>query len=266
MPQGKGYTITIDGVASTALTGFMCHEIERQLIADRRTEYDYVGGMAGALVFGEEPGLRLITAQCSVLIDAVSAPARRAAVREVAAWYNHHEMKKVIFGDEPTMMEWAIPRAAPNVREWRQRGQFDLEWLCGPYSYDVDVSVATDVTASPDHVIQVTNDGDVATPFVLEFEAASAASTQAVQVNDRTWTHGANLATGEFVTFNTLTGTINLGENYDTDLRGIFLNGTLSMIDSEGRPPMLEPGVNDVHVLAPSTGATVRVLHRNRYS
>ena len=265
MPSGRGYTVTYDGVASTSLDGFMCHEVTRGLVAERRTNFDSVPGREGSFVFPEEPGMRVVELDCSVLVDAVDPALRRAAVRKVAAWYNRPTLRKLLISDEPGVYEMAIPADAPNVTEWRQRGSFVLPFLCEPYSYDAAVTTTTKVMAGATDVLVVQNDGDVRAPFIVEILASGSPSSQHVAANDRTWTRDLVLSNGNRMHFNTVSGTVHSGANYDTNIIGRFETATLTMADVSGRPPFLEPGANNVEVGA-SAGSTVNIYHRNRHS
>jgi predicted phage tail component-like protein len=260
------YVVTYAGVPSTDLTGFICHEVERGLIGARRTTFENIPGMEGAYVAPEEPGLRRIEIDASILIDAVNPAQRRAAVREVAAWYSHASMQKLIISDEPDLFEMAIAAEAPNVREWRQRGQFVLPFWTEPYSYQVELqhAAATAVGTTVDVIVDV--DGTApTTPFIVEMTASGASSFQYVTVNGRTWTRGTALAGGQSVTFNTKAGVMLLGVNTDTDLQGVYDPDDVSMGGGSGRPPWLEPGLNTIEVGMNHTGFDVDVWWRGRH-
>jgi len=266
MPSGKGYTVTFDGIPSTALTGFYCHQVERGLVAERRTAFEDIPGMEGAYVFPEEPGLRKVELDCSVMIPTVNAPARRAAVRQVASWYNRPRMKKLIISDEPTVYEMAIAAEAPNVTEWRQRGSFKLPFFCEPYSYQIDLQSHVEVATSAGDTFTVVNAGDVWTPFIIQIRAATPSTGAVVEVNGRVWEYNKTIPALGYVTFNTKAGVITNNINYDTDLQGIFLPAQVDMANTDGRPPYLEAGSNDIEVSLSSSGYTVTILWRGRYS
>lgn len=266
MPTGKGYLVTFDGVASTTLDGFICHEVTRGLVAARRTGYEEVPGREGAFVFPEQPGQRTLEIDASVLVGVVDPEERRAAVRAVASWYNKETPRKLIIGDEPGVYEMAIPASAPNVREWRQRGSFPLPFLCEPYSYEVDLNNVTQVAGSNTININIDNDGDVWTPLIVQITASGSSPSQAITLNGRTWTRATAMTSGQFVTFNTKAGVITNVANTDIDLQGVFSAANVSMAAASGRPPFLLPGANTLQVAAGHTGYTVNVWWRGRFS
>lgn len=266
MPAGKGYTVTYDGVASTTLTGFMCHEVERGLIAARRESFQDIPGMEGAYLFPEEPGMRTIDLDCSVLVDTVSPTARRAAVREVAAWYNRPTLRKLIISDEPDVYDMAIPASAPNVREWRQRGSFPLPFLCEPYSYQLDLQSQAVVGDASTKTVVINNDGDVWTPFIVAITMGASSPAQYIDIGDRRWQRDTTSGAATQLVFNTRAGVITVGANIDTDLQGLFDPDDVSMDDASGRPPFLEPGANTLEIAVGHTGWTATVLWRGRYS
>jgi predicted phage tail component-like protein len=264
--MSRGYTVTYDGIPSTSLTGFICHEVSRNLVATRRTGFEDVPGMEGSYVFPEEPGMREIELDCSVLVDEVNATARRAAVRQVASWFNRPRPKKLIISDEPDVYEMAIPASAPDVTEWRQLGQFPLPFVAEPYSYQIDLQQHVEVAGAGADTFTIDNDGDVWTPFIIQVRAASASTGCHIEVNGRVWEYNETIASLAYVTFNTKAGVITNQINYDTDLQGIFLPAQVDMNHAAGRPPYLEPGINEIDV-SMSTGAyTVTILWRGRYS
>lgn len=265
MPSGKGYTVTYDGVASTSLDGFMCHEVSRGLLAARRTAFEDVPGREGAFLFPEQPGMRAMSIDCSVLVDSFPVD-RREAVRKVASWYNKETMRKLSISDEPGFYEMAIPAAAPDVTEWRQRGAFELPFLCEPYTYETALRNHNQTAGTASVDITINNPGDVWTPLIVQITAAGASATQSITINGRTWARATAMTTGQFVTFNTRAGVITNVANTDTDLQGLFNANQVSMATATGRPPFLAPGNNTLTVAAAHTGYTVNVWWRGRFS
>lgn len=266
MPSGRGYTVTYDGVASTSLDGFMCHEVTRGLVAERRTNFDSVPGREGSFVFPEEPGMRVVELDCSVIVDAVDPALRRAAVRKVAAWYNRPTLRKLLISDEPGVYDMAVPADAPNVTEWRQRGSFVLPFLCEPYSYETTLRYVTGTAGANPLVLNIENPGDVWTPFIVQITASGSSSSQSVAANGRTWTRATAMTAGQHVTFNTRAGVITNAVNGDTDLQGLFSAANVSMANASGRPPWLEPGTNALTINGGHSGFTYHVWWRGRFS
>ncbi len=264
--MGKGYTVTFGGVASTTIPSFMCHEVERDLVAQRRTAFEDIPGMEGAYVFPEEPGLRRIELDCSVLVDAVDPELRRAAVRDVAAWYNRPTMQKHVIGDEPGVYDMAIAADAPSVREWRQRGKFKLPFWTEPYTYQETLQNHTEVASAAADTFVVNNIGDVWTPFIIQVRAATASTGCHITVNGRTWEYNETIGALGYVTFNTRAGVITNAANFDTDLQGVFDPNQVDMANTDGRPPWLEPGSNNVQVIMSTTAYTVNIWWRGRFS
>lgn len=267
MPLGKGYTVTYDGVASTTIPSFICHRVRRQLVGSRRTSFESIAGMEGAYVFPEEPGLRSIEIDASVLVDEVDTELRREALRSVAAWVNKFEMKKLFISDEPGKYDMAIFNGDADPDEWRQKGSFKLPFMCEPYSYQEELQHedATAAGTSVDIVIDV--DGTAPrSPFIVEMTAAGTSAFQSVTVNGRTWTRTTSLSALGIVTFNTKAGVMLLGANTDTDLQGTFDPDDVSMAGGSGRPPYLVPGSNTITVAMNHTGFSVDVWWRGRYA
>jgi predicted phage tail component-like protein len=264
--MANGYLVTYGGVASSALTGFWCHEVSRDLVAARRTSYETVPGMEGSYVIPEEPGMRKLEIDASIMIPVVDKEARRAAVREVAAWYNRPRPAKLIIDDEPDLYEMAVPESAPNVREWRQRGSFKLPFLCEPYTYESTLQHITAVAGAALTNVVVPNDGDVWTPLIVQIQAAGTSAGQAIEIGSRQWQRNTSMTAGQFVTFNTKAGVITNVANTDTDLQGVFDPANVSMVNAAGRPPYLEPGNNTLEIIMATSGYTYHVWWRNRFS
>lgn len=265
MPNGKGYTITYDGVASTTIPEFFCERVKRNLVGARRHTTEYVPGREGAWVFPELPGLREIEVECGILADSFPLP-RRGAVRDVARWIGSADtMRPMIISDDPDLFEMALLDGAPDVDEWRQLGRWKMKFIAMPYSYAVEAQEVEEVASSGLDTFALNVAGDVFSEPVIQITAAGALGSVELTLNGRTLVYDDIIGAADTVTFNSISKTVTLGVNEDIDLIGYFDVADLAMQHVSGLFPYLVPGANTLQVDAAVSGYTVNVQWRDRY-
>lgn len=264
MPNGKGYTITYDGVASTSIPEFICHSIRRQLVGERRHTIEKVAGMPGGWLFPEQAGTRLIEIEASVLADSWPAD-RREAVRAVANWLDKDSFKKLILGDDPAVYNMAILNEAPQIDEWRDLGSFTFAMLAMPYTYALAISEVTDSSLSASDTVVIPVLGDVYTEPIIEVTAPGGGiSSVQITLNGRQLVYSTAITSANKININCISKTVHTGAIADTDLQGTFNPATLSMATVSGQFPYLLPGNNNLSIVS-ATGAAVKVQWRDRY-
>lgn len=243
MPNGKGYTITFDGVSSTTIPEFMCHTVSRSLLGSNRSQIRETAGREGAWYFPEKRGLRVIKIQASVLTTLVggSFPAnRRDAVTRVADWLDKPGFKKLKISDETGRFYKAALTTEVDVDEWRHKGTFELEFIAEPYAYDDNIateSFSLNKTGTP-HTWTMA--GSLDTFPVVELTAVGGNLTSVVfTTNGYIMVLSQTLLSGATITINSINFTTALGTNTDTELDGSFDAGTIAMIGVGGQFPIL---------------------------
>lgn len=270
MPNGKGYTITYGGVASTTIPSLICHEVKRPLVGKVRDSFEEVSGMDGAWHFSEKRGMKEITIPLSVL--AASYPVtRRATIESVADWLDTGVMTKLIISDQPDRYDMAVLAAEPDVQEWRERGSFEVQMLAFPYSYELNVRNDTKtLTSAGSWTTTFDTLCKVPTYPILEITPIGGGVTgYTITTNGRVFTYGTAVSVGNVISVSSLSYTVHSGTNADTDLQGTWNPATLLMTGVSGKFPIFtQPGVNTITV-APIGGSptsiTLKAYWRKRF-
>jgi len=265
MPNLTGYAITYDGVANSTIPEFICQQVTRQLVGERRHVVAPVPGLEGGWVFPESPGMRLIKIDAAV-VSTTYPVNRRVACRAVASWLEKPTMRKLIIGDEPNVFNKAILNVSPDIDEWRQKGTFSLEFLAMPYTYDTTISSSGTLTSGSSPLIAtITAGGDVFTEPVIEVTAPIGGTTfNAFTLNGRVFGYNTAMAAGDKITINCISKVVTTGASIDTDIDGTYNSNNLSMVGATGLFLYLLPGANTFEVSG-TPGVSIVVKWRNRY-
>lgn len=266
----SGQEVTWAGVSSVTIPELVCGKATRTLLGESRGTYVSIPGRPGSWHFAEQPGRRKISLECFVEAAAGSFPAgRRDAVTAVADWLDVAGDNYLILGDEPGIFYKASLITPPEVEEWREVGQFTLEFMVDPYSYDANTttyawSAVDDVAISVDFglavfsypVFQITpTNGTSLTGFTL-------------RDNDRTLTYNTAVLTGNTVTINATAMAVLAGTNTDVNVTGAYDPVDLLMTGVTGSFPLLYPGINELEIITLGGDVTtydISILYRKRY-
>lgn len=254
MPGGLGYTVTVDGVASTTIDGLICERVTRRLVGTDRSVTREVAGMEGAWRFPDKRGLRTITLDMAVVADSFPY-VRRETLREVANWVDNPDYVQLIISDEPGVYNKAFLANEPDIEEWRELGTFQLEFMAQPYSFSIDTTEET-LALSPSipNTLAVTDKVPVYPVIELTANGGNLAGFQ-LEVNGRTLTHLDTVASAGTITISSLSFTVADGVNSDLNLEGTFNEAALIMLNTTGEFPILTEGTNDF-LLTPEPGSS----------
>lgn len=264
MPShNQGYNVTIDGVSSSTIPEFICHQVGREMVGERRHVVQPIAGLEGGWLFPEQPGMRRITLDCSVLADSFPAE-RRTAVREVAAWADKTEWVKLVLGDDPSYFNLVILDEVPDVEEWRQLGEFDLVFLAQPYALSTAIQSHQEVSGVDNKTFQISVGGDARTYPIIEVIPNANATKGTFTVAGRSVIYNDAITTT--LTLNGIAKVVHTGANVDTDVVGDFTGATISMgAITTAKFPWLDPGTRNITVNFPGSGGwTANVKWRNR--
>jgi predicted phage tail component-like protein len=265
MPNLVGYSINYDGVASSTIPEYICQQVTRQLVGERRHTVAPVPGLEGGWVFPEAAGMRLIKIDSAVLASTWPVN-RRAACRAVANWLDKPTMRKLIIGDEPNVFNRAILNTSPDIEEWRQKGAFSLEFMALPYTYDTTISSSGTLTSGSSPLIAtITAGGDVFTEPVIEVTAPGSGTTlNSFTLNGRVLGYATPMAPSAKITINCISKVVTTGASIDTDIDGTYNSNNLSMTAVSGQFLYLLPGANTFEVSG-TPAVSIVVKWRNRY-
>lgn len=270
MPDGKGYTITFDGVASTTIPEFICHRVRRGAVGSSRTEFKLIPGFEGAWVYPEKRGPRRITIEASVLAPTFPG-GRRDAVTAVADWLDKPGLRSLQIGDETNRYYMAVLTSEMEVDEWRELGKFSLEFTALPYAYSTSISTQS-LSLVPNAAASTFTipDGVDAYP-VIELAVPSGGGDLTsfdLVVNGRTLSYGNPIVAGNTITISSLAFVTIAGANPDLTLTGAFDPNTVAMNNVSGQFPILHAATTQsVRLLTGGSGPTVTatIKWRRRY-
>lgn len=270
MPNGRGYTVTYNGVPSTDIPSFICQKVKRRLLGKNRDVFREVAGREGAWRFGDKRGLKVITLECAIEADSFPA-GRRAALNTIADWLDQGGFSPLIISDEPDVFHQAILANEPELDEWREMATFELEFSAEPYAYDLGQETL-ELTFTPGDDTETFSITDVvaAYPVVEVTPTGGNLSGFTLTTNGSQLVYGKALVDGSTTTISSLSYTVIEGTNLDTELTGAFNPSIVSMADVSGTFPILLPGVVNEMVLAMAEGSTatsvtVALTWRKRY-
>lgn len=261
--------ITFAGVAlSSVVPEAIVRKVSRQLLGESRDVFETVPGRAGAWVFPEEPGQRTIVVELELIgeadIDTTAYDARRDAVRRLAQWCAHRNLESLVIDDEDDRHWLAKLASAPTPDEWLEDASIALEFTALPYAFADELStVSLSLTDSTPDTFDV--DDEVDAYPVIEIEATEDIPSGIIlTVNGVQLAYGDPLGTGDVITVSSLSFTVALGANTDTNLDGVFVPDDLSMLNVEGDFPILTNGSNSIEVDGGDCDVTVTWRRRFR--
>lgn len=263
-----GILVTWNGVASSTIPELVCGQVTRDLLGAQRGTFVPVPGRAGSWFFPEQPGRRKITIDC--FVEGATFPSgRRDAVTAVADWLEVAGEAVLILGDEPTVFYNAVLLTAPEVNEWREVGQFTLEFSAEPYSYDLS---STSYTWHPTSGVELDHDFDLSAQVypVIEITPTNGSNISGFTLvtNGKTLTYNTQVNNGDTVTINSIGMAVLAGTSDDTYLTGAYDPIDLLMSGVTGSFPVLLPGINDLTFTklgGDSTTFTITIFYRKRY-
>lgn len=240
------YTVTINGIASSGITGFNVLKVKRPGVGELRNVHEVVPGVEGSWRWGEEKGDLLLTLTC--FVEVADFTTRRDKVREVMKWADVGAEADIIISDKPTRIFFGELFAAPPIDEIRGLGQFDLDFRVRPYQFSSTVdSTAITIPASPEPYsgTVIVDTGDATTKPVIEVKAIAALTNGFnLTLNGNTIIYPITVPVNEIVTINSINATVSSDANYDTELTGVFDPSSLAMQDVAGLFPLLKDGSN----------------------
>ena len=267
MPShNQGYPITIDGVASSTIPEYLCQKIKREIVGERRHEIKLIPGVAGGLLVPQQPGMKKITLESALIADSFPV-ARRDAARAIALWVDKLTWVKMVCGDEPDFFNWVILDNTPETDEWREIGEFTLEFLAQPYGISNTISTDTHTAGSESDTVALnTVTGEIKTYPVIELTSSGTTTATIVTLNGRTLTYSTQIDDGESITIDCIAKVVQEGTITDTDVVGDFDAAALSMGGVSGQFPWLEVGANSIDIeMTGSSGWDLDIRWRSRY-
>lgn len=271
MPNGKGYTITYNGVPSTDIPELGVELVRRKMFGKSRDVLREVAGREGAWRFGEKKGLRGISVDAYILAPSFPVP-RRETLVQVADWVDVEKFAPMVISDEPDRYYMAILASDVDIDEWRHLGKFRLDFLAEPYAYDLTISeeeFSFGMGSVP--VTFPVPDKLVGYPIVEVTATGGSLAGFTVHFNNYSLFYEGVVPMGESVTISSLSYVVMTGPNTDTELQGNFDPDSVSMVDVSGTFPAIVPSLGDQYIdLEHGPGSTavtadVRVLWRRRY-
>lgn len=240
MPDGKGYTVTFDGVASTTIPQFQVGRVVHTLAGLSKSVTLEAPGMAVPWIFDGGRGLRKLTIEARVMANTFPV-ARRSAVEEVSDWLDKEGFRKLEISDRPGRHYLARWFNEAESEEWRNKASFDLEFQCHPYLYDNNISVFSGTVESGEPFSVPFPDELVAYPVITLVRSGPIVAPVTLQADDRT----LNISSGSWGTTTVTINCINFlmlnGDNTDLELTGKVDMTSVIMSTVSGEFPLLEP-------------------------
>lgn len=260
----------IDASLNGVLLSDACPEVVitkalRPLLPARRDEFVDVPGAAGALVYPEQPGDRLIRLHTVTLVD--DKDELNTAVLRLADWADTTNGRvRLILDDEPDRYWSAILAVGPEVDD---NGEFDavsvLEYRCLPFARALTTTIEElTATGSPDGGTFVVV-ADVPELPVVEITPTNGTITALeLATNDTSlsYTPASVIASGSTITISSVAPTVTLGANEDTELTGAYDPADVDVADVDGDFPVLLPGENAWQLTWSGTATEVEITYR----
>ncbi len=263
-----GYVVTWDGDPSSVFTGLYIRTMRRRMLGELRDVRVVMPGRDGAWLFNERRGVRLITAECTL----VEGPdTRHDEIVAVADWLDRQGERELIISDQPDRFWLASLAADPDPEEWRSLGKFTLEWAAQPYAFAVATSsqaVTATGAASGIDADSFTIPDDVQAYPEVEIRPLNGTLTAfnlTILGTSLTWE--GLITSGNRETISSISYTVVSGASVDTDLVGIYNVANLDMAYVDGEFPLLQPGLNSwsFNWDGTATNIAITIRWRRRY-
>jgi phage-related protein len=254
-----GLVVTWGGDDSSDVPELICIKTDRNLFGKVRDEaVEMAGSVDGDWVFSNTRGNRPIMCQMVV----VDAPAtRRFSVGDAAIWLDKQGYQTLFFSDQTDRYWEAFLRQAPPVSEWKQRGDFTIEWSAKPYAFSIDVSEqCITATPSPDSgTFNVPSEVDGICPVIEITPLDGPITGYTLGMNDFELVVESPVSQGATQTISSCSYTITGGQNAEAELNGAYSPDPLWSVDASGEFPLLVAGTNSWALAWTGSATIVRI-------
>lgn len=262
-----GKTIVWNGVSSDSLDGVIIGKVTRSVIGRPRTTLLEIAGKAGFYTFPQERGSRLITAEVSV--STASGAAHDTAMEEFADWLDVESEARLKIGNGDRYYQGVV-RDSPIPDEWNGLSTFEVVWEVQPYAYADDVG--QEIWSDDNNHVHTWDAGiEVPVKPVITIQPTNG-TLYAFQLGANSYdlyVENIAIASGEFVTVNSIVPVVLFGPNDDVQLTGVYDPGDLAMGGTSGSFPILVPGgsntVNFIRTNGTATAFSITTSYRATY-
>jgi predicted phage tail component-like protein len=239
----SGIEIVWNTFSSTDIPEVVFSNPVRQLLGPTRGTFQTIPGKKGSWYYPEFRDRRKITVPGFILADSYPT-SRRDIIGEFADWLDVDIEARLILGDSPDVYYEAVLGDCGDINEWRELGQFELEWLVQPYSFALTTTL---ISLSATNSYTTTFDPDLLTIVypVIEITPTNGTITGFVlAMNDDSFLYQGALGftglvnSGSTLTIDCETGVVYSGAVYDSELTGAYDPDLLQMFWSIGRFPL----------------------------
>lgn len=250
-------TASLNGVALATIPEVELLRPRRPFTTPRHRLIE-VPGRAGAILFPDEPGDRIVTLELH--IAAASLAAREAAVEALAEWCYVGTRSQLIIDDKPDRYEDAILDGSVDPDEWLVTAKPVIPFRCGPYAYAIATSTeALTATTNPDSDTFTVPDNVAARPVIELTPAGGNLTAFTLTVNGDPISWSGTLAAGNTLTISSLAEVVTLGASIDTELTGAYDANAVDLADVAGTFPELVPGSNTWSLSWTGTATSVAI-------
>lgn len=271
MPNGKGYTITVNGVTSMdAIPKFGVEVVRRRMYGQNRDVFLNVAGRAGAWRFAEKRGMRTIVIEAYVLADSFPL-SRREELVKVADFFDSEDWLKMTISDEPDRFYVCSHVSEVEMQEWRELGRFELEFSAEPYAYALDLSIESGTIPMIGRMDDFSIDDAIDAYPVIEITPDADTTGLTLNCNGYILNVNAPVYAGTTITVTSVNYMVYFGENQDPELDGNFSLDLVTTADASGSFPVLLADLDqqeiDVNPELPSSDVNfeVTVTWRRRF-
>lgn len=256
-----------NGISSTTVPSVEFTNPVRQFLGTHRGSFLDIPGRRGSWYYPDARGRRTITVPGWVLTDTFPAD-RRDALAALANWLDVDIEARLILGDDPDYYYEAVLGDCGDLTEWRQAGQFELQWMANPYAFALLSSL---VSLSATDSYATSFDPDILTPLapVIEITPTNGTLTDFdINLNGSSISYVGSVLDDDTLTINGISVVVTQGPSIDTELTGAFNPADLDLSGVSGAFPTLFPGSNTLsfHVNAgTATAITIDIHYRKAY-
>lgn len=260
--------VTINTISSTSVAGLVIGQVWRSLLGAFTGVHTRIPGRVGAWYTGQKRGLRELRMSCFVIGETFQD--RRDAVTATADWLDWDDEVVITVSDMPGKYYLGVLSDPPDPDEWREAGTFDLVFLIQPYAFDETISTESWTSDADDNhtfnpnlkspwypIIHIKPTNGTLTGFTLESNG------------DTLYVTGLAIASGTFVTVNSIVPVVVGGIGTDVGLTGAFNPIDAILNGVEGSFPVLMPDMtNNIHFVKTGGTATsfdISVEYRRTY-